>query len=87
MNGMSPVAFDTLKLAQRLESAGVPPKQAQDMASAFSDTIGETVVTREYLDLRLAELKAEMLKWMLGSAGLQTIVIVGAIAALIKVIR
>jgi hypothetical protein len=84
---MSPVAFDTLKLAQRLESAGVPPKRAQDMASAFSDTIGETVVTREYLDLRLAELKAEILKWMLGTVGLQTIVIVGAIAAQIKLVR
>ena len=84
---MSPVAFDTLKLAQRLESAGVPAKQAQDMASAFSDTIGETVVSREYLDLRVAELKTEILKWMLGSVGLQTIVIVGAVAALIKLIR
>jgi hypothetical protein len=39
------------------------------MASAFSDTIGETVVTREYLDLRLAELKTEILKWMLGRSG------------------
>jgi hypothetical protein len=57
------------------------------MASAFSDTIGETVVTREYLDLRLAELKTEILKWMLGSVGLQTIMIVGAIAALIELIR
>jgi len=26
---MSPVAFDTLKLAQRFEAAGLPPKQAQ----------------------------------------------------------
>ena len=33
---MSSVAFDTLKLAQRLEAAGFPPKQAQDMASAIS---------------------------------------------------
>jgi hypothetical protein len=65
----------------------VPLKQAQDMASAFSDTIGETVVTREYLDLRLAELKTEILKWMLGSVGLQTIMVVGAIAALIELIR
>ena len=84
---MSPVAFDTLKLAQRLESAGLPPKQAQEMASAFSDTIGDTVVSREYLDLRLAELKAEILKWVLSTVGLQTIVIIGAIGALIRLLR
>jgi hypothetical protein len=84
---MAHVAFDTLKLAQRLESAGLPPKQAQEMASAFSDTIGETVVSREYLDLRLAELKAEILKWMLSTVGIQTIVIIGAIAALVRLVR
>jgi len=84
---MSPVAFDTLKLAQRFEAAGVPPKQAQDMASALSDTIGETVVTREYLDLRLAELKADLLKWMVGVIGLQTLAIIGAIAAFLRLLR
>jgi len=84
---MSPVAFDTLKLAQRLESAGLPPKQAQEMARALSDTIGDTVVSREYLDLRLAELKAERLKWLISAVGLQTIVIIGAIAALIRLLR
>jgi len=84
---MSSVAFDTLKLAQRLEAAGFPPKQAQDMASAISETIIDTVVTREYLDLRLAELKAEILKWMFGVVGLQTIAILGGVAAFLRLIR
>jgi hypothetical protein len=90
---MSPVAFDTLKLAQRLEAAGFPTKQAQDMASAISDTIVDTVVTREYLDLRLgeihvelAQLKAEMLKWMFGAVGLQTLAILGGVAALFRLL-
>lgn len=48
---MASVAFDTLKLAQRLEAADFPPKQAQDTASAIRETIIDTVVTREYLDL------------------------------------
>jgi hypothetical protein len=81
---MSSLAFDTLKLAQRLEAAGFPAKQAQDMASAIAETIIDTVVTREYLDLRLGEirvelaaLKAEMLKWMFGAVGLQTLAILG----------
>ena len=91
---MASLAFDTLKLAQRLEAAGFPPKQAQDMASAISETIIDTVVTREYLDLRLGEirvelaaLKAEMLKWMFGAVGLQTLAILGGVAALFRLIR
>jgi hypothetical protein len=90
---MASVAFDTLKLAQRLEAAGFPPKQAQDMASAISDTIIDTVVTREYLDLRLGEirvglgeLKVEMLKWMFGAVGLQTLAILGGVAALFRLL-
>ncbi len=107
---MSPVAFDTLKLAQRLEAAGLPARQAQDVASALSETIGEAVVTREYLDLRLgemrseldlrlgeiravmatkaelAEAKGEIMKWMFGAVGLQTLAILGGVAALLRLL-
>lgn len=101
---MAPVAFDTLKLAQRLEAAGLPGGQAQQIASAISDTVGEAVVTREYLDLRLAELdrrlaelsarlegqiaalRAETLKWMFGAVGLQTLAILGGVAALLRLL-
>ena len=34
---MSAVLFDTLKLARRLESAGLPSRQAGDMAEALAD--------------------------------------------------
>jgi hypothetical protein len=80
-----------LKLAQRLEAAGFPACQAQQMASALGETIGDAVVTREFLDLRLTEMrtslardiaegKAEILKWMIGAIGLQTVVILGGVA-------
>ncbi len=49
---MGAVAFDTLKLAQRLEAAGLPGRQAQEIASALGETIGDAVVTREDLDVR-----------------------------------
>lgn len=92
---MATVAFDTLKLAQRLEAAGLPQRQAQDIAGAISETVGEAIVTREYLDLRLgemtaglegkiAETRAEMLKWMFGAVGLQTLAILGGVAALLR---
>jgi hypothetical protein len=97
---MSAVAFDTLKLAQRLEAAGLPAKQARDIASALSETIGDAVVTREYLDLRLGEIRAamatkvelaeakgEILKWLFGAVGVQTVAILGGVAALFRLLR
>ena len=38
---MLAVAFDTLKLARKLESAGMQPKQAQDMSAALAETLTE----------------------------------------------
>ena len=62
------IAFDTLKLAKRLEAAGFAPAQAGATAEALADSIreavGDTLVTRDYLDaqlaVRLAELKTEL---------------------------
>ena len=56
---------------------------------------GKAVVTREHLDLRLgelatrleakiAELRSETLKWMFGAVGLQTLAILGGVAALLR---
>jgi len=98
------ITFDTLKLAQRLEAAGFPSQQAQNIAGAIAETVGEAIVTREYLDLRLAETnarldetaarlegkiaesRAEVLKWMFGAVGLQTLAILGGVAALFRLI-
>lgn len=35
------ITFDTLKLARKLESAGFPPKQAQDASAALAETFAE----------------------------------------------
>jgi septal ring factor EnvC (AmiA/AmiB activator) len=34
----------------------------------------------------MAEMKAELLKWIIGAVGIQTVVILGALASLIKII-
>jgi hypothetical protein len=96
------VAFDTLKLADRLEAAGMPPQQAKGVAAALAETATANLVTREYLDLRLSESearlrgeiaevrieivagKAELMRWIIGTIGFQTVVILSAIAALIR---
>jgi hypothetical protein len=92
------IAFDTLKLADRLEAAGMPPQQAKGVAAALAETATANLVTREYLDLRLSELraetkadlseaKAEILRWIIGTIGFQTIIILGAVAALIRLLH
>ncbi|MGE5271826.1 MAG: hypothetical protein ACM3JG_19370 [Thiohalocapsa sp.] len=57
---MNSLAFDTLKLAQRLEAAGLAPKMAQEVAGAIAETAGEAGVTREQLDLGLSDLRVEL---------------------------
>lgn len=92
------VAFDTLKLADRLEAAGMPPQQAKSVASALAETATANLVTREYLDLRLGEVraetradlseaKAEILRWIIGAIGFQTIIILSAAPALIRLLH
>jgi len=70
------VAFDTLKLARRLEAAGFSTRQAQDTAEALAETLTATVATqgdvRELgLQLRteIASLGAEL---RMAMAGLRT---------------
>lgn len=99
---MTAVAFDTLKLARRLEAAGFAPRQAQDAAEAISDAIVETVATRTdlgalelnlrsqveqakaQLEIRIAEAKSDVLRWMFGAIGLQTLAILGGVIAILR---
>jgi uncharacterized small protein (DUF1192 family) len=53
---MSALAIDTLKYARRLQAGGFTQEQAVAAAEAMAEAIGEAVVTRDHLDLRLAEL-------------------------------
>jgi hypothetical protein len=69
---MLAVAFDTLKLAKRLESGGMPAKQAQEMSASLSESFSEwlsvgNVATREdllkveaKLEAKIAEVRVEI---------------------------
>jgi hypothetical protein len=71
---MLAVAFDTLKLARKLESAGMASKQAQDTSAALSESYVEwlsvgNIATREDVQKLEAamredvqEVRAELLK-------------------------
>ena len=88
---MSSITFDTLKLAQRLEAAGFPPKQAADTAQALAESLGEvpTLATKAGVEQAAAELKvliagskADILKWMFTSLFAQAAVIVALLKLL-----
>lgn len=76
------VLFDTLKLADRLEAAGLPPKQAHDVAAAFAEAISADIVTRQDLQLAVAELKSDVRGWLTT----QAFAIIGANAAIAAIV-
>ncbi len=65
-----PSAIDTLNVYERLRAADISDKAAKEIAAVIKETIEEKLITKEYLDLRLAELKSEIttniIKWAAG---------------------
>ncbi len=60
------ITFNTLAYAKKLIAAGVSEKQAEVQAETLAEVLNEQMVTRQYLDLRLQELKTDMIKWIAG---------------------
>ncbi len=96
---MTAVAFDTLKLAAALrDKAELTQEQAEGFATAMADAMQDGLATRADLAavrsglaatearlLRAIESsKAELLKGMFGAIGFQTVIVVGAIVALVR---
>jgi len=89
---MTTTTFDTLAYAKRLPEAGVPEPQAEAQAGALADALrqnaGELATKQDMQELRLdirremAELKADLLKWVIGLFIAQ----VGLFAALVKLL-
>lgn len=80
---MTTITFDTLKFTEKLEKSGVPREQAKAIAEAFSEAAGEDLVTKSYLDAKLAEVKIDMVKWLVGLILGQTALILAVLPRLI----
>ena len=64
---MATLAFDTLDYVKKLKAVGVPEEQAEVQAQAIAGIMAsDQLVTKEYLDMRLAQLKTDLLKWIFG---------------------
>ncbi len=81
---MATITFDTLKFANRLKEAGVPAAQAEAEASAIADAlVSSDLVTRSDLQVAIAELRADIIKWMVGLALAQVGLLVGILVKLL----
>jgi hypothetical protein len=81
---MGTAAFDTLKFTRSLrDKAKMPQEQAEAVSEAFADATSEQLVTKDYLDVKLLELRMEFYKFSLA----QTFIIIGAMAALLKFVN
>jgi hypothetical protein len=89
---MASVTFDTHRYISRLRQGGILRAQPDALASALADALAsatDTLVERNYLDAKLADLRVEMhamkadiIKWMAVLLILQA----GVVAALVKLL-
>ncbi len=82
---MHAISFDTLKFAKKLESSGLPAPQAEAIAEAFKEASGEAELSTKQdikeLDITLrghiAEMKYDLIKWIVGLALAQMAILIG----------
>lgn len=94
---MNAVPFDTHEVVKELKAAGFTDDQAEavtrvvrdaqaiDLSNLVTKADLTPFATKTDLHVGLAETKAEILKWMVGTIGLQTVVIIGAVVALLRI--
>lgn len=92
---MPAVPFDTLRLARALrDKAKFTPEQAEGAADAIAEAVQSDLSTKgdlREMELRLegeiASAKSEIIKWMFGTVGFQTLLIIGALVALLRLTK
>ena len=91
---MDAVLFDTHAFIKRLTAVGMPEAQAEVLADEQARLIDERLATKTDLTALassvkadISEAKADILKWMFGTIGFQTLVLLGAAVALAKALH
>ncbi len=84
---MAVVTFDTLAVAKELKAAGFSDEQAEAVSRVVrrsQEVLVADLATKVDLEKAIAECKTEILKWVLGAMGLQTIAVLGALLTLVR---
>ena len=91
---MTSVTFDTLKFAKKLEAAGMATKEAEALAEAQNDAFSDMLNMSELASKKdlalsdaalrkdLAEMKYDLLKWIIGLALAQFALMIGILLRL-----
>ncbi|MGI8569913.1 MAG: hypothetical protein ACR2KT_13045 [Methylocella sp.] len=86
---MSALLFDTLRLSRTLRDKGhFTPEQAEALAEALGEAAQGDLATKAdlaKLEAKIAEAKADILKWVVGAIGFQTVVILAALVSLVRI--
>ena len=86
---VSALLFDTLRLSRTLRDKGhFTPEQAEALAEALGEAAQGDLATKAdlaKLEAKIAEAKADILKWVVGAIGFQTVVILGALVSLVRI--
>lgn len=77
---MSAAILDTHAYVKKLKAVGFTEEQAEVQAETMAELVNERLVTKADLELKIAELKTDLIKWMLGIAA-------GQITLLLALIR
>ena len=84
---MSAILLDTLRLSRTLRDKGhFTPEQAEALAEALGEAAHDDLATKTdlaKLEAKISEVKAVILKWVVGAIGIQTTVILGALVSLV----
>ncbi len=88
---MATITFDTLAYAKKLKLAGFTEEQAEVAAEAQKETIEIVISELETRHLNematnrdLADIKTELIRWVVGAGFLQTALIAALLLKLIK---
>jgi hypothetical protein len=80
---MSHITFDTLKFVETLKESGIDDKQAKAIATAYQNASDDQEsVTKQDMQIALAEMKYDLLKWIIGLALAQFTVLIGILLKL-----
>ncbi|EGQ62699.1 hypothetical protein GGI1_14471, partial [Acidithiobacillus sp. GGI-221] len=85
LSNMATLTFDTLKFANKLKAAGLPPDQAEAQAEALAEVIElniQDLVTKDDIAASLKDLEQRLIIKLGG----MMVVSVGVIVALVKFI-
>jgi len=88
---MSAITFDTLAYSKKLRNAGFTEQQAEVAAEAQKETIEVVIAELETRHLKelatkldIAEVKAELIRWVVAAGFLQTVLIAALLMKLVK---